>query len=120
MRRKKGQLGIFIGFMFALIFTIVIASIFAAVGTRFNTELYLASEDILNQTVPSIEEIQDDTIRAQINRTVLDARDASANNIEVNAAIFQYGWIAVVLLTVISLVLLTRRVVNVGGGGGVI
>lgn len=114
---KKGQLGIWLGFMFALILTITVVSIFAAVGTRFNTELYLAGEDILNDTLPSINDIEDDTIRQQINASVLNARDSASNNIEVNAFIFQYGWVAVALLVTASVLLLTRRVVNLGGGG---
>ena len=117
---KKGQVTQYILFFAIALVIIVIASIFAPMGTLFNIQLLEAGEDILLQAQDDVAGIQDATIRAQVNETLNGAIDSAVNNIAVNNSVFQWGWVAVVLVFFITLFIITRKQVEVSqqfGGG---
>lgn len=114
---KKGQMAFYITFMFSALLIVVVAAVIAPLGVEFNTQLYLQGQEILNDTIPDINNITDSTVRASVLATVNQAQASAANNIEVNANIFQYGWVLLIITSVISTFLLLRRVVEFGGGG---
>lgn len=114
---RRGQVTFYISFMIAAIFIILVAAFFAPMGVRFNTEMYLAGEKILNNTQESINDIADDTIREQINASIEVAKAAQVTNISVNASLFQYSWILVLAALAIIIFLQTRRMVEFGAGG---
>lgn len=115
--KKKAQVTMYIYFMFMAIIIIVIAAVFAPMGVLFNTKMYEAGEGILLDANDSIADINDATVRARVYAVVNSAYDAGENNIEVNANIFQYSWIIILVLTGIVVYLQTRRLVEVGAGG---
>jgi hypothetical protein len=117
MRGKKAQVAFLFTFFVAAIVILIISAFMAPIGVRINTELYLAGQDILNQTGPSINDINDATIRAQVQAAVGEAQDAAVTNIEVNSDIFQYGWVFMIILTGIIIFLYTRRTIEFGNGG---
>lgn len=117
---KKGQISIYVFFMFIAIIIIVIAGVLAPMGVLFNTKMLQAGESILNKSMDEIEGINDPTIRTQINDSVYSAIDASADNIEVNAGLFQYSWLLILGLTGLVVFLFSRRVVEISGSGGFI
>lgn len=117
---KKAQVTQYILFFAIALVIIVIASIFAPMGTLFNVQLLQAGEDILLQAQDDVAGIQDATIRAQVNETLNGAIDSAVNNIAVNNSVFQWGWVAVVLVFFITLFIITRKQVEVSqqfGGG---
>ena len=118
--KKKGQVTQYILFFAIALVIIVIASIFAPMGTLFNIQLLEAGEDILLQAQDDVAGIQDATIRAQVNETLNGAIDSAVNNIAVNNSVFQWGWVAVVLVFFITLFIITRKQVEVSNqfGGG--
>lgn len=117
MRNKKGQAVLYVYFIITAIIIITIAAVLAPMGVRFNAAMYAAGEDILEDSKADIDSISDNSIRAQVNDTIYAALNAGANNIEVNAQIFQYSWVIVLILTVVVVFLNARRLVEVGAGG---
>jgi hypothetical protein len=79
--------------------------------------MFKAGESILAQTEDSIAGIQDPEVKAAVTDIVSEAKANTINNIEVNAALFQYGWVLVIVLTGLIVFLYTRRLVEVGAGG---
>lgn len=114
---RKAQIGIYISFMILVIIIILITAVFAPMGVLFNAKMYEAGEGILIDANASIQNINDSVVRGQITNATNAALAASQNNIEVNASLFQYGWVLVILLTALVLFLFTRRLVEFGGGG---
>ena len=117
MKNKKAQASIYIFFMIAMLILVVIASVFAPAGVRFNVAMYEAGEQILLDSADAIADIDDVTVRTRINETIYKALDAGENNINVNAAIFQYSWIIIMVLAGSMVFIRTRRLVEFGGGG---
>lgn len=114
---KKAQVVLYIYFIIAAISIVVIAGFMAPMGVRFNAAMYAAGEDIIEDSLADIEGISDLTVRTQVNDTVHNALDASATNITVNANIFQYSWVVMILLVGLIVFIQTRRLTEVGAGG---
>lgn len=114
---KKGSVMFYISFIIASIMILCIAAFAAPMGVRFNTEMYTAGQEILNDTISEIvPNINDPTIATNLNNTIVSARDAAVYNIEVSSAMYQYGWLLVIALTAVILFIYTRRVVEYTGG----
>lgn len=114
-KNKKGQISLYIVFIFAALTLITIATVFAAMGTLFNTKMYLAGQDILNRSAEDIGNINDVTIRNKINDSTHDALDSVSDNVEVTNSIFQYSWIIILVLLGIIVLIYSRRSVEYGG-----
>lgn len=107
----------YIAFLIAAISIILIAAVLAPMGVLFNTEMYTAGEDILLRANESIQNINNATVRAEIQGVVGTALNSQQNNINVNANLFQYSWILIVALTAVVIFLYTRMMVEYTGGG---
>lgn len=114
---KRGQVVLYIYFFIAMIILVTIAAVLAPMGVRFNSAMYTAGEGILADAQPDIDAIQDASIRTAINESVTAAKSAGQNNVEVNAAIFQYSWVLVLILIAVILFIQSRRLIEVGRGG---
>lgn len=117
-KNKKGSVAIYISFMIVAFIIILIAAVLAPMGVEFNTQAYLAGQTILEQANESIQNINDAAIKAEVQGALDAAFDSAANNIEVNANVFQYSWIAVLFLSALTVFLFTRRVVEFSQGFG--
>lgn len=113
---KKAQVSIYIAFMISAIFIVLVAAVFAPMGTLFNTEMYKAGEDILLRTNDSIQGIQDADVKAAVQGHIDEAIAAAETNVEVNADIFKYGWVLVIALTAVVVFLFSRRINEIQGG----
>ena len=116
MNNKKGQIAVYVVWFFMAIVLVIIVAFFAPLGARINTEFYKAGEQIILSANSSISNISNTTIRNEIQGALSNAQLASQNNIEVNASIFQYSWIPILVLGAIVVFLFARRLVEVGGG----
>jgi len=103
----------YFSFMVVSLLVVLVAAVLAPIGVRFNTEAYLAGQDILENTQPSIDLISDADVLASVNSTVNAAKSAATNNIEVNSNIFQYSWIFIILLAGLVVFLYTRRLTEI-------
>jgi len=117
MMNKRGQAVLYIYFFIAAIIIVVIAAVLAPMGVLFNSEMYEAGEDIMLKSQDSIADIDNVAVREQINASIQAGLDAGVNNIEVNAAIFQYSWVIVILLTGLIVFMQSRKLIEVGAGG---
>jgi len=117
MKNKKGAVSMYLTFIILATIIIVITGVFAPMGVQFGTEMFLAGQDILDTANDSIMQINNDTIRSSILSSVSAANSAASTNIEVNANLFQYSWVFVIIITALVLFLVTRRAVEYGYGG---
>lgn len=116
-KNRKGQVTLYILFIFMAIIIIVVASVVAPMGVLFNTEMVKAGEQILLQANDSMTDIQNTTVRNAIQSSTASALSAGQNNIEVNNAMFQYSWVVVLGIGALVVFLYSRRLVEYGGGG---
>lgn len=115
---KKGQVVLYFVFIIASFIIVLISAFFAPLGVRFNTAMYQAGEKIILQANDSISDIQNDTARQQIQTILAGGLSATENNISVNNALYQYGWIFILIIVTLILFLYSRALVEVGGRGG--
>lgn len=113
---KKGQVTLFIVYIIAAVMIVLIAAVFAPMGVLFNSEMYLAGEQILLDANESIQSINDASVKTAVQGSLDSAIDSGQNNIQVNANIFQYSWIFILILTALVVFLYTRRLVEYGYG----
>ena len=117
MKGKKGQITFYLYFIIFAFVMIVLAALLAPMGVLFTTEMIGAGERILNNTQADLDDIQDTDIRESLNNTIISAMDTAQDNIEVNSSFFQYSWVFIIILSALGVFLLTRRIVEVTGGG---
>lgn len=116
IKNKRGAVSIYLTFMFTAIFVLLIASVLAPMGVLINTEFYAMGEDIMLQANQSIEDINNASVRNSIRASVNSGLNSLQDNIEVNADIFKYSWIIVIILSAMVLFLFTRRITEYTGG----
>jgi len=115
-RKKKGTVMLYITFIIASIFIVLIGAVFAPMGILFNVKMFEAGEMILNNSQSEINHIQDAAIRNEINATITSAKAAHLDNIEVLGALYQYSWIFVIILTGLIVFIYTRRLTEYNTG----
>lgn len=115
---KKGTVMLYITFMILMIIIVLLAAVLAPMGVLFNTKMYEVGEElIIESNNTHVQNINDATVRGEIEDVLNQALASEQNNIEVNAAIFQYGWVFAVVITGLVLFIFARRMVEYGGGG---
>lgn len=106
---------LYITFMILALIIVVIAAVFAPMGVLFNTKMYAAGEGIMLKANSTISEINDSNVRSHVYQVINSGLAAQQNNIDVNAAIFQYGWIFLVVISGLVVFIFARRMVEYGG-----
>lgn len=114
---KRGVVALYVVFIISAITIVLISAVFAPMGVLFNTKMYAAGLDIMETANASIANISDPTIKAEVQATIQSAYNAADNNIDVNAALFQYGWILIIGLVAVIVFLYARSLVEYGAGG---
>jgi hypothetical protein len=115
-KSKRGTIMLYITFIIVAIILVLITAVFAPMGVLFNVQTMAAGDMILNQSQSMLSGIQDPTIASSINLTIANARAAGQNNIEINSALFQYGWVLIVGITALILFIYARRLVETNSG----
>jgi uncharacterized protein (UPF0333 family) len=100
-KNNRGQVGVFFLWVVIVIIFTVIAAIIAPIGVVFNTEMVAAAENIYTQANESLQQINDPTIKAEIQDMVNTGLDAGVYNTQVNNNLWQYMWL--ILLIVVCL-----------------
>ncbi|QGH73218.1 MAG: hypothetical protein [Siphoviridae sp. ctjeG17] len=113
---KKGVLSYMIAFFIVAIFIVFITAVLSPMGVQFSTSAYKAGESIMLGANSTIQGIQNDTIRNEIQATLNGALGATQDNIDINSAMFQYGWIFVLIACALTIFLFARQNVEIGGG----
>lgn len=113
---RRGVVTLYITFFMVAVVVIIIAGVLAPIGVDINTRFINAGEDILDNANESIASIQDDAIRSEVGSVVDSAKASASNNISVNANLFKYSWVFVVLLAGIIVFIRTRALTELTRG----
>lgn len=119
-KNKKGSVMIYLVFMLTALFVVLLAGVFAPMGVQLNSVIYAEAESIMLDANTTVQNISNTDVRNQLEDMFESSMNAQQNNIEVNNAIFQYGWIIAIILTGLVLFLITRSLVEFRQGGGLI
>jgi hypothetical protein len=96
---------------------LVTAAVMSPFLVTFNTQLFAQGENILAQNDGFLLDIEDSTIKDQINGSIQAARQSSADNVSILATLYQYAWLIILFITFVILFLVARRNVEIRGGG---
>lgn len=116
-RGKRAVVGLYITFFIMAVLIVVIAGVLAPMGVLFNARMMEAGVDILNDANVSISNIDDAGVRSAVRNVTEEAIGAGTTNIEMQSDLFQYSWVFIVVLAGIVVFMITRRLVEYGGGG---
>lgn len=106
---SRGQLGMWLVFIFMAFTIIIIGAIMAPVGARFSAEMYAAGAELLNDTKYNpVAQIADADVRERLEATFDAAMATQEDNIEVSTGLYKYSWVILLVLTAIVLYLVTR------------
>lgn len=114
---KQGQVTIYVFWFITAIMVVILGALVAPIGARFTSEMYTAGEGIILDANHTIQNIQNDSVKASIMGIYGEATQATETNIEVLTDVFQYSWIIVVILSAVVAFLYTRQLVEFQGGG---
>jgi hypothetical protein len=114
LNNKKGNITLYVVFIFLGIIIITIGALVGPIGVKFNTEMISAGERILNST--NYNDIQDPAIRASVQDVVTSAQNSAVTNIQVSGGLFQYSWLILLIILLLIIFLYSRQLVEVGGG----
>ena len=95
---------------------IIVAAVLAPAGVMLNTKLYEAGEKIYLKTNSSLN-ISNPEVSASVQDNINGGLDALHTNIDINADLFQYSWVPMVVLSAIVLFVFVLRVKEISGGG---
>lgn len=119
MNSKKSNLSLYIISSIFLFIIIIVAGMLAPFGVLINSEIYVAGEELMLEANETIQNIQNDTVRQRVQGVINSGLSATEENIDVNNDLFQYGWIAALIIFGILIFIGARQMVEVGRGGGV-
>jgi predicted PurR-regulated permease PerM len=119
-KNRKGNLTLAFVFLASSVILIILAGLFSPMLVSFSTIITQSGEDILIDSQPSIENIQNEEIRNQINQSLTGAIQSSADNISILSAFYQYAWIIILIVSAIIIFLFARLLVETGGRGGIV
>jgi heme/copper-type cytochrome/quinol oxidase subunit 2 len=109
---KKGNVTLYFVFMIMAIIVLVVAGTLAPLGVRLNTEMLVAGQRVINSSVNRAGDISDATVRAEVEGILTESRDAMQNNIEINAGLFRYAWLIIIVLVGVVIFLFTRSIIE--------
>jgi len=117
---RKSSITMYFIYIILVTGILFVAAVAAPMGIRFASVLYVHGEKQIIEANKTISQIQNETVRNSIQGIFGSAVQSQQNNIEVYTAMYQYGWIIVIVLTSLILFLLTRIRVEVGSGQGLL
>ena len=116
-RTKKGNMVLMWVFMITSILVICICALFAPMGVIFLTQSYAAGEDSLLQAKEMAGELNNTDVRDAIIGYMDGATAHTQDNVNIGTSMFKYGWIFILVISVMILVLYGRQLVEYQRGG---
>lgn len=114
--KKKGNVTLFIVFLFLATIMILLAAVIVPILIRQSTTFYVIGQGIINDSMQDINNITNVAIRTQINQSLTAAQQSTADNIDILSYIFRYSWVLILIVLGIVGFIATRRQVETGGG----
>lgn len=117
----EAVLGYFFAFIFAVVMLVFLFSFAIPFMVDFTTDMYIASESIIDDTEDKIASITNVTIRQQIQNSIDNMQSATVENIDYLSFFYQYSWLFIVIVVTFTIFILARQTVETKGYmGGVV
>lgn len=115
-KNNNGALAYFIVFILIVFTLITLFAIASPMLINFNVEFFGAGEDILDSAEDSIDSISDSEMKTQIQDSLGDAQESTANQISILASFYQYAWIFIIIVVTFVIFMIARSNVEVSSG----
>lgn len=112
IKDKRGTMGFFIVFVVVAVLMTILFAFGIPLLISINTEFYKAGEELINESLTEINQIQDQTIKDELNKALTDAKTATSNNIGILSWFYQYSWVFVVIVVALVIFMLARTTVE--------
>jgi len=118
MMRKKlknddqAVLGFFLAFILSATMLVFLFAIAIPFLIDFTTDMYAASDAIFEDSIDNLESISDEEVRDRIIDGIEEMQGATEENIEYLGFFYKYSWVFVVLITMFTIFMLARQVVE--------
>jgi len=117
VKGKKAVVMIYLTLIIFIIIVVLIGAIAAPLGSLFNAELYKAGEQILLDANSSIQGIQNDTVRQNLQSSFNTALGNAQDNIDLTNDFYAYSWILILFLAALMVFMFTRSLTERTGCG---
>lgn len=112
---KRAQTSYFIAYLIIAVSLVMIASIFVPLGRQATEDSYIAGYNMMNLAKTRSLDIDNVTLRNSIENSINEAIAEKSNNIDIIQNFFQYGWIVVLIMTVLMIFIFARKNALSGG-----
>jgi predicted PurR-regulated permease PerM len=109
---EHGVLGFFLAFVLSATMLVFLFACAIPFMVSFTVSTYEASDQIIADAEEHILNIRNESIKARILSGLEKMQDSTAENIEQLSFFYQYGWIFVVIVTIFTIFMLARQVVE--------
>jgi len=111
LKNKHGSLSLSVGFTYLFFILLIVFAISIPISLAMIVGLFEGSEMILQQTLDTADNIQDASIKQAIQNNVQNAKDATADNVEILSFLAQYAWLFIgIIITFIFYIIARERV----------
>jgi hypothetical protein len=119
MKTNKGQIMMFILFIYISLVVILIGAVIAPLGSVFSSKMYAEGAKLIQQSNTTIQSISDTEVKAELNDVFASALASQQDNITVTTNMYQYSWAFVLIISLLVIFIWTRRMVesNTSQGG---
>lgn len=109
---NMGVMGFFLvfivlGFMLVILFAVAVPFLI-----NFSTSSYAFGDQIIGDSTAFLDDIQNETIKGQLQSSLSGAQGATQDNIDILTFFYQYGWIIIIVVTSFSIYMVARKVVE--------
>jgi hypothetical protein len=114
---KKGNVSIYLIMVIFVTIILVLTSVISPFGALITAKFFEAGEGMLidvNETTANINNTQ---IKESITNQVNSAIDQTDDNMTIYTAFYKWGWLVAVAVVLIGMFLISRALVEYGGGG---
>lgn len=113
-RAKKGVVGYFMVFVTLSVFLLFLFAFATPFLIQLDTAFYTAGESILDGTGEWINQINDTTVKDQIQSTINSGKQSIPDQIDILGFFFQYAWAVIILVILFVIFMYTRQTVESG------
>lgn len=111
-KNKKGVIGLFFLFIFFSILLLFLFAFAVPLLIQIDTSFYTAGEDIFINSQDTINSIQNDTIKAEIQGSINSAKESIPEQISILSTFHKYGWLIIIIIILFILFMQSRIAVE--------
>ena len=115
MDDERGTLAFFIIFCFLAVILLILFAFGIPLAININTQLYTVGDELIAESSDTIANIQNETIRQQMQDALNSAQQSTADQVELLAWFYQYAWVWILIVIALTIFVYARRSVEYGG-----